>query len=221
MKRKGQGSLYYPISLDIGGKKCVVVGGGLVALRKVSALLECGANIEVISREICPELGKLEESGMVRVIRRDYVQGDLKDTLLTVAATDDSRINQEVTAEARRRRVLVNVVDDPRNSDFIVPSYLRRGNITIAVSTGGSSPALARNIRARIERSFGTEYASLAVLVGEVRTELKQRGIKVDSDTWQKVLDLDLLIAMQKDGRNEEVKSILFNQLVKAGRREP
>lgn len=217
MKRSEKKSLYYPISLNISGEKCVVIGGGQVALRKVSALLEYGADIEVISHEICPELSKLEESGMVHVIRRDYIQGDLKGALLAIAATDDSRINQRVTTEARRKKVLVNVVDDLHNSDFIVPSCLRRGDVTIAVSTGGISPALARKIRTEIERSIGDEYASLAMLISEVRSELKQKGIKVDGDAWQKVLDLDLLTAMVKEGRIEEVKTILFNRLEKAG----
>jgi precorrin-2 dehydrogenase/sirohydrochlorin ferrochelatase len=220
VNRSEQDFLYYPISLNINKRKCVVIGGGMVALRKVRALLECGAYVEVISHEICPELIQLKEKGMVHLICREYMQGDLKDALLAVAATDDSVINKKITKEARRRGLLVNVVDDPLNSDFIVPSYLRRGTVTIAVSTGGNSPALARNIREKLERNFGPEYVSLAVLIGEVRSELKQKGVKVDSDEWQKALDLDLLISMVQDGRSEEVKTILLNKLDKVGIRE-
>lgn len=220
MKRRGQASPYYPIFLNISGKKCVVVGGGLVALRKVRALLEHGASVKVISPELCPELSQLGQDGTVGILCRDYVQGDLEDALIAVAATDDSKMNGRVAAEARRRGVLVNVVDDPQRSDFIVPSYLRRGDITIAVSTGGRSPALARRIRAKLEESLEAEYASLALLVGEVRSELKQRGITVDSHDWQEALDLDSLIHMVQAGRNEEVRAVLFSSLEKLRRRE-
>ncbi|MFC2009672.1 bifunctional precorrin-2 dehydrogenase/sirohydrochlorin ferrochelatase [Chloroflexota bacterium] len=220
MNKGEAGSLYYPVSLDISGRECVVIGGGPVAYRKVSALLDCGASVAVISHDICPELGRLEEMGTVRMIRRDYVPGDLEKAFLAIAATGDSEINHKVAAESRKRRVLVNVVDDPDHSDFIVPSYLRRGDITIAVSTGGSSPALSRRIRTGLEKSFGEEYASLAVLIGEVRSELIKKGIKVDGDAWQKVLDLDSMVAMLQEGRQEEVKTVLLNQLEKAGRGE-
>ncbi|MFC1925345.1 glutamyl-tRNA reductase [Chloroflexota bacterium] len=218
MKMSEQGSIYYPISLNIDNRKCVVIGGGVVALRKVGALLECRANVEVISQEISPELGQLEEGRMIQVIHRDYVQGDLKGAVLAVAATDDNSVNQKVSTEARKRGVLINVVDDPEKSDFIVPSQLRRGTVTIAVSTGGSSPALARKIRSRIEKSFGVEYGSLAALISEVRSELKQRKIKVGSDAWQRALDLNLLTALVQDGRSEEARDILLSQLEKAGR---
>jgi siroheme synthase-like protein len=220
MKRRSQASPYYPIFLNISGKKCVVVGGGPVALRKVRALLEHGANVKVISPALCPELSQLGQDGTVRILRRDYVPGDLEDALITVAATDDSRVNGRVATEARKRGGLVNVVDDPQRSDFIVPSYLRRGDITIAVSTGGRSPALAQRIRAKLEESLGAEYASLALLVGEVRSELKQRGITVDSHDWQEVLDLDSLIYMVQAGRNDEVRALLFSSLEELRRKE-
>lgn len=220
MNRHGQGSPYYPMFLNIRGKKCVVVGGGLVALRKVRALLEHGASVEVISAEPCPELNQLGKDGAVGILCRGYVPGDLEDALIAVAATDDGEINGRVAGEARSMRVLVNVVDDPQRSDFIVPSYFCRGDITIAVSTGGRSPALARRIRAKLEESLGDEYAALALLVGEVRSELRRRGITVDSHDWQRVLDLDSLIHMVQAGRNEEARAVLFSSLEKLGRRE-
>jgi siroheme synthase-like protein len=220
MKRRGQASPYYPIFLNIGGKKCVVVGGGPVALRKVEALLEHGASVKVISSELCPELGQLGHDGTISILCRDYAWGDLEDAVIAVAATDDSEINGSVSAEARRRGILVNVVDDPQRSDFVVPSYLCRGDITVAVSTGGRSPALARRIRAKLEENFGDEYASLVLLVGEVRSELKQRGITVDNQAWQEALDLDSLTHMLRAGRNEETRAVLFDSLEKLSRRE-
>ncbi len=213
MKKSDRVPAYYPIFLNISGKRCVVVGGGQVALRKVRALLEHGASVEVISPDSCPELGQLAESGEIRVLNRECQAGDLKDAFIAIAATDNSDVNLQVVKEARSKAVLVNVVDDAENSDFIVPSYIRRGDVVIAISTAGRSPALARKIRTRLENDFGEEYASLALLVDEVRTEVKRQGIKVDGDTWQEALDLDLLTDLLRRGDNEKARAILLSNL--------
>jgi siroheme synthase-like protein len=204
---------YYPVFLNISGRKCVVVGGGQIALRKVNGLLECGADVEVISPDLCPGLDKLAGDGEITVRRGPYQEGALKGALIAVAATDDNDINREVVKEARRGGVLVNVVDGARDSDFIAPSCLRRGNIAIAVSTAGSSPALARKVRTRLESLIGEEYAALAALVEEVRAELKRRKIKVDSDGWQKALDLDLMVDLLKKGEKDKARSVLLGNL--------
>ncbi len=211
--KKDQGITYYPVFLNVKGKKCVVVGGGQVALRKVRVMLEHGADVEVISPDLCPELAELAASGAIRALGRDYQAGDLKNAFVAIAATDHSEINRRVVAEARRKSVLVNVVDDAEISDFIVPSYLRRGEITIAVSTGGTSPALARKIRSRLEKELGDEYALLVGLIGEVRAELKQKKIEVDGDSWQEALDLDLLLDLVRKGETERAKAALLRNL--------
>jgi siroheme synthase-like protein len=213
MKKAEQDLPYYPISLNISGKKCVVVGGGQVAWRKVEALLTGGADIVVISADLCPELAELEASGRIAVLPRRYQQGDLQKAFMAIAATDSSDINRRVVNEARQNSVLVNVVDDLVNSDFIVPSCLRRGKVTIAVSTDGKSPALARKIRTRLEKEFGKEYASLVNLISEVRAEVKRRGIKVSSDDWQEALDLDLMIDLLKRGDIEKARTDLLDNL--------
>lgn len=220
MKRRDEASPYYPIFLNIRGKKCLVVGGGNVALRKVKALLEHGANVQVVSPSLCPELSQLAEEGAIQALQRSYKAEDLKGALIAIAATDNAKTNESVAAEARQRGVLVNVVDDPQHSNFIVPSYFRRGDVTIAVSTSGRSPALARKIRSQLEKGFGTEYGQLALLVGEVRSELKRRGVTVDSDAWQEVLDLDVLIELLRDGRTQEAKDIMLNNLKALGQRK-
>ena len=217
MKREDQVPAYYPVSLNISGRKCVVVGGGQVALRKVKALLEHGADVEVISPDLCPEMVQLAEDGELQVIAKEYRAGDLKKAFVAIAATDDSEINQRVVAEARKGAVLVNVVDDAENSDFIVPSYLRRGEVTVAVSTSGRSPALARKIRTRLEKELGDEYASLTHLIGEVRAEVKREGMKVDGDRWQKALDLDLLLELLSRGDEAEARAILLSNLKSKG----
>jgi len=212
MKRQRPSS-YYPIFLNISGRKCVVVGGGEVALRKVKTLLEHGASVDVISPELCSDLMALAQAGRVHVSPRHYQPDDLRSTLVVIAATDNREINRQVVDEARSRGVLVNVVDDAENSDFIVPSYMRRGNVTIAVSTAGRSPALARKIRTRLEKDFGDEYASLALLVNNVRAEVKRQGVKVDGDAWQKALDLDLLIDLLRRGEDQKASDILLSNL--------
>jgi siroheme synthase-like protein len=213
MKRDKQASPYYPILLNIQGRKCLVVGGGNVALRKVKALLEHGADVEVVSSTFCPELNQLATDGAIRAIQRDYKVEDLQHAFIAIAATDDAKTNERVAAEARRRGVLTNVVDDPKNSDFIVPSYFERGDVIIAVSTSGRSPALARKIRSELERNFKAEYEQLAIIADEVRSELKQQGITVSSDTWQQVLSLNSLIELLRQGKNQEAKEIMLTRL--------
>jgi siroheme synthase-like protein len=211
--KKGQEMTYYPLFLSIKGRKCVVVGGGRVALRKVGVLLEHGANVEVISPDLCAELAELARSGEICAVAREYRVGDLKNAFVAIAATDNSEINQSVVAEARRRAVLVNVVDDAENSDFIAPSYLRRGEVAIAISTGGTSPALARKICSRLQKELGSEYASLVHLVGEVRAEVRQQKMEIDSDVWQEALDIDLLLDLLRQGKKEEARAVLLSNL--------
>jgi len=213
MKRHEGASPYYPILLNIQGKKCLVVGGGKVALRKVQALLEHGANVEIVSPTLCPELDKLAKDGAIRTFHRDYKPEDLQGAFIAIVATDDAKMNANMAAEAKQHGVLVNVVDNPEHSDFIVPSYFRRGDIITAVSTSGRSPALARKIRCELEKGFKAEYAQLAILADEIRSELKQDGITASSDAWQEALGLDSLIELLKHGKNREAKEIMLTKL--------
>jgi siroheme synthase-like protein len=216
--KKAKGLASYPMFLNISGKRCVVIGGGQVARRKVRTLLEHGANVEIISPDLCPELNKLAETGEVKVLRRHYQAGDLQGAFLVIAASDDSEINRQVVKEAKGKSVLVNAADDPENSDFIAPSSVRRGDMTIAVSTTGRSPALTRKIRTRLEKEFGDEYASLVNLIAEVRAEVKRRGIKVSSDDWQEALDLDLMLDLLQKGDGEKAKAVLLDKLMRPSR---
>jgi siroheme synthase-like protein len=213
MKRDEQASPYYPILLNIQGKKCLVVGGGQVALRKAKTLLEYDANVEVVSPTFCPELSQLAKDEAIEAHQRDYRTEDLKGAFIAIAATDNVKTNKRVASEARRRGVLVNVVDDPKNSDFIVPSYLKRGDVIVAVSTSGRSPALARKIRSELEKNFKAEYEHLAVIADEVRYKLKQQGITASSNAWQEVLSLNSLMDLLRQGKNQEAKEIMLARL--------
>ena len=221
MKKHEAASVYYPILLNIQDKKCLVVGGGEVALRKVQMLVEHGANVEIVSPTFCPELNQLVKDGTIQAIHRDYETEDLNDAFLAVAATDDIKTNEKVATEARKIGILVNVVDKPDISDFIVPSYFRRGDIIVAVSTSGRSPALARKIRGELERDFKAEYAQLAVIANEVRNELKQRGITISGDDWQEVLNLNSLIELIRRGKNHEAREIMLTKLKTLQQRKP
>jgi siroheme synthase-like protein len=221
MKKHEAASTYYPLLLNIQGKKCLVVGGGEVALRKAQMLLEYGAVVEIVSPAFCHELNQLVKGGAIQAVNRSYKTEDLNDALLVVAATDDAKVNEKIAAEGRKRGILVNVVDMPNISDFIVPSYFRHGNIIVAVSTSGKSPALARKIRSELERNFKAEYAHLAIIANDVRSELKQRGITVSGDDWQKVLNLNSLIELIKRGKYKEASEIMLARLKILGRRKP
>ena len=214
MKRKdSKPTIYYPIFLNIKGKRCVVVGGGQVALRKVKMLLDGRANVFVISPNLHPEIVKLSKRKAIHLIQREYKAGDLKDAMVANVCTDVKKVNRKVVDEAKKARVLVNVADDPESSDFIIPSFFRRGNLTVVVSTAGVSPALAKKIRTKLEKDFGEEYASLLSLIGEVRSTLKRKGYIVDAETWQEALDLDPLVRLMKAGRWKKAITFLLSRL--------
>ena len=203
--------IYYPIFLNIQGKRCAVIGGGKVALRKVKMLLDCGANVSVISPKPHPDIAKLYKERVIHLIQREYETQDLKGAVIAIVCTDVKEVNRKVADEAKKAGILVNVADDPEPSDFIIPSFFRRGNLTVAVSTSGVSPTFARKIRMKLEKSFGEEYASLLSLIGEVRSTLKEKGYIVEA--WQEALDLDLLIQLVRSGQRKKAKVILLSKL--------
>ncbi len=217
-KNKIKSVAYYPIFLNILGKRSIVIGGGDVALRKVKSLLECRAKVTVISTKPHPEISKLSEERMIRLIERDYKAGDLKDAVIAIVCTNAKKVNRKAADEARKEGALVNVADDPERSDFIIPSFFRRGNLTVAVSTSGVSPALAKKIRTKLEKSFGLEYASLLSLIGEVRSGIKREDSIVDAETWQGILDIDRLARLVKAGSREKAKTLLLEKLRAAQR---
>jgi siroheme synthase-like protein len=207
---------YYPVFLDVRGRRCVVIGGGRVALRKVISLLECGAEVRVISPSLCRELARLNADRIISAMEREYQPADLAGSFVAIAATTEADINLRIAQEARRQKVLINVVDCPEHSDFIVPSSFSRADLTIAVSTAGKSPALARKIRTKLEKEFGEEYASLVELIGEVRSELKEQSIAISADAWQDALDLEQLVDLVRNRQHDKARSMLLDNLKRA-----
>ncbi|MDN3514441.1 MAG: bifunctional precorrin-2 dehydrogenase/sirohydrochlorin ferrochelatase [Candidatus Brocadia sp.] len=199
---------HYPVFLNIQDKKCVVVGGGNVAWRKVCSLKEAGARVTVVSPEFCPELEK--ETGVER-IQQKYDTGLLKGAALVVASTDDGEVNKKVYYDAIESGILVNVVDKPEFCSFIVPASVMRGDLCISISTGGASPALARNIREYLEKQFGDEYGEFTKLLSEMRrkvlSEIKEESVR--RDILQRIAGLNMLEVVKKKGVLEAKKKML------------
>lgn len=166
---------YFPIFFDLNDKPCLVVGGGDVAARKASLLFRAGARVTVVSPTLCESLQGRLASGEIIHQARVFEDADLNNRTLIVAATDDEAVNRRVSELCRERCLPVNVVDQPELCSFIVPSIIDRSPVQIAVSTGGSSPVLARLLRARLETMIPAAYGSLAKLMAEFRDKVKQR----------------------------------------------
>ncbi len=186
---------YYPVYLDLRGRRCVVVGGGLVAERKVNSLLEAEAKVVVISPRLTPGLQALVAGGRIAWTERTYRSGDLAGAFLAVGAAGERSVNRRVWQEATRRGVLVNVVDDPSHCDFIMPSVVRRGDLIVAVSTGGRAPALAVRLRQWLEGVLGWEYARFLEMAGGVRAQMAARYPDPGErrQMWYRLVDSDVL----------------------------
>lgn len=167
---------YYPVFLNIADKRCTVVGGGEVAARKVSRLLDCGAQVVVISPKLIPELIILKAESSIEHIEADYNVQYIQGSTLIVGATDDEKTNALISSDARSLGIPVNIVDDPEKCDFILPSVVERGDLTIAVSTAGNSPALSRYLREELEVKYGREYEVMVRILGSLRTQIKASG---------------------------------------------
>ncbi len=193
---------YYPIFLDLEGKPVIVIGGGRVATEKVEGLRKAGARITVVSPELAPELAALRDAGAIAHVPRAWQPADLDADAwaLVMVATDDGAVNRQVREAARARRIWVNAADDPANCDFILPAVVRKGRITLAASTAGASPALARRLREELEAYLTEDMPALADLLAEVRAELRARRVHVASETWQEAIDerLRVLLAQRK-----------------------
>jgi precorrin-2 dehydrogenase / sirohydrochlorin ferrochelatase len=159
----------YIACLRLGGRRCVVVGGGEIGLEKVEGLLACGGRVTVIAPDAVPELRELADEGSIAWERRAYEPGDLERTFIVIAATNDTDVNIGVYEDAERRAMLVNVVDVPPLCNFILPAIVRQGSMAIAISTQGASPALAKRMKREVSDLFGEEYARLAIMLNDVR----------------------------------------------------
>jgi precorrin-2 dehydrogenase / sirohydrochlorin ferrochelatase len=183
---------YYPIFIKLDGKPCVVIGGGEVAERKVETLLDSGAVVRLISPEYSDKIRARGDEGSITIEQRPYEPGDIDGAYMALVCTDDHEINQAAADEARRLGVLVNTADDVDNCDFIAPAILQRGDLIVAISTGGLSPAMARRVREELEEMFPPDYGDLLTVLSEVRTAVRGQGLRPDPEVWQQGIDSEL-----------------------------
>ena len=205
---------YYPVFLDLKNKKCVVIGGGSVAERKAVTLLSCKADICVISPEITSRLRELAKKKRLRYIKKRYEDKDIRDAFLVVAATNNREANKAVFAAAKKYKCLLNIVDKPDDSNFIVPSLISRGDLTIAVSTGGKSPALAKQIRKELQEIYGKEYQIFIKAMGRVREKVLKSmpSEKARKQIFTKLAKSNIINLLKKGNRKEfyrEIENIL------------
>ena len=202
----------FPVMLDLTRRPCLVVGGGAVAQRKVEGLLEAGARVTVVSPALTHALLALATEARIHWRPREYARGDIEGFGLVMVATDDTRVNETVAAECRERGIWVNCADDPERCDFILPSVLRRGPITVSVSTGGRSPIMARLVREELESLVPDEVAALTGVVADVRSALRAEGVSLDAERWRGALDAEVrrLVAA---GRTAEAGAHLRERL--------
>lgn len=191
-----------------------MVGGGKVAERKVKNLLASGATVIVVSPALTEWLEEAAAGGNIAVARRGYVSDDLKDVFLAIGATDNHRINRTVAADCQKRNIPVNIVDNPAECSFIVPAVLRRGSLSVSISTDGKSPMLARRIRERLESEFGPEYDEFLELMAKVREYLISNVPDEEQrrNTFRNLVDSDI-VDLIKQGRHEKVKERITHVL--------
>lgn len=207
---------YYPIHLDIKNRNCLIVGGGAVATRKVNALLECGARVTVVSPDPTPQLTKLVSEGSITLKNRAYRNDDLTGMFLVIGATDDENLNHQISEDAEQAHILCNIADRPEVCNFILPSIVRQGDLVITISTSGKSPALAKHLRQKLETQFGREYADFLLLMGAIRQKLLSQAHEPEAHKilFNQLINSDL-IELLRDGKTEEINSLLYKILGK------
>lgn len=197
----------YPVYLNLRERKCLVVGGGKVAERKIHSLLDCGALVYVVSPQLTPELAVMAGAGEIVHVQRNYTTTDLENAFLVISATNDDKINRRVAGDCLERNVLINVVDDPPQCNFVVPAVYRQGALSISVSTEGKSPMLARKIREGLTEMFGPEYSEFLELMGTLRERIITT-VAIPEERRRMFNDLvnSDILDLLKAGQHEKVK---------------
>ncbi len=202
-------SHYYPIYVELQNKLVLVVGGGIVAFRKVKTLLDHGAIVRIVSPKLLPELKELVDSVQCLWEEKEYTPGDIQEATLVFSCTEKEEVNAEVSRNAHEAHRLINVVDDPEKCTFIVPSILERGDLNIAVSTSGSSPIVARQIRADLEKQYGQEMQEYLALLKSWRKPAKSQLAQEQKEIfWAKATDGEVL-ELIKNGHLEGAKGVI------------
>jgi len=198
---------YYPVYVQLHEQPCVVIGGGKIAEGKVEGLLAADARVIVISPNLTPRLHNLAKQGKIEYISRTYQPGDLTGAFLVISATDQTEINQQVWEEASTNHQLINVVDDTPHCNFIAPAILRKGDLTIAISTAGKAPALAVRLKEQFQKEIGPEYERFLELAGHLREPLARHipDFETRKSLWYELVDSEILDLL---ARGDEIAAI-------------
>jgi precorrin-2 dehydrogenase len=196
------------VNLVVAGRRCVVVGAGRVAVRKVRTLLDAGADVHVVAPEVDAEIAALARDGRVALSARPFAPDDLDGAWLAITATGDPRVDGAVFDAGEARRVWVNAADDPANCSVTLLSVIRRGDLAVGIGTGGRSPAYAAWLRRRLDEEIGPEHAVVLDLLAEARAELQEAGRPTEDADWRRALDSGML-ELVRAGRIAEAKELL------------
>ena len=205
---------YYPVNLNIGNRNCLVVGGGGVGTRKVTALLECDARVTVVSPKTSDHLTKLASSGAIAWRQRSYRTSDLDNMFLVIGATDDEKLNHRIHNDAEQANILCNIADRPQSCNFILPAVVRQGDLIITISTSGQSPAFAKQLRREFQKTIGPEYAALLKLMGAIRKQLlsQEHAPEAHKPLFEKLLQSGLL-KMIRHHQADKIDELLLDVL--------
>jgi siroheme synthase-like protein len=209
---------YYPIYLDIEDRDVMIIGGGNVCARKAETMMKYGARVTVVSPKFTDEIQQWAREGKLSIRRKAYEESDVDGANIVIASTDDQRVNEQIAADCRKRRIPVNVVDVTPLCEFIVPAIIESGSIQIAVSTGGKSPALARTLKEDLQRLVGPEYAEVNDVLGTLREHAK-RVLPTDVDR-KRFFDGILargILEILREGRRAEAYAIIAHACEEAG----
>jgi precorrin-2 dehydrogenase/sirohydrochlorin ferrochelatase len=203
---------YYPVFIAIEKRNCVVIGGGEVAERKVERLLACKANVMVVARNLTSYLESLVNNGTICHIQDEYEDTHIEGAFIVIGATDSDDVHKRIYRDTREKGILVNIVDDPEKCDFIVPSVMQQGDLSIAISTGGKSPALARTLREELETQYGHEYKILLDIMGGLRSKVIAQGRPSDDNKklFESVLRSDILDHIREKNW-DKVRKIVYD----------
>jgi precorrin-2 dehydrogenase/sirohydrochlorin ferrochelatase len=205
---------YYPVNLDIQNKNCLVIGGGGVAERKIKTLIKCGALVTAVSIKASDSVKTFAKLHKINLKIKKYETSDLTNMFLVIGATNNNRINSEISKDAKKLKVICNIADYPKKCDFILPAIVKRGDLVISVSTSGKSPALAKKIRKELEKSFGEEYAKTLDMMGFIRKILLNKAHEPEEhkSVFEKLINSQLCKAIKKKDVNA-VKTIICEAL--------
>ncbi len=201
---------YYPVNLDIRNQNCLVVGGGGVGKRKILTLLECGARVTVVSPKISNEIKALSKDRHIELKERNYRSSDLEGMFLVIGATDNEEANRQISNDAERARILCNIADRPQECSFVLPAIVKQGDLVIAISTSGKSPAFAKRLRRKLSGEFGPEYGKFLDLMGAIRNKLLQNGKSPEAHKhmFEQLIDEGLL-ELIKHNNGKRINTLL------------